>query len=302
MTDLKKKIEIIKELLRDCDGVLIGAGAGLSVAAGLNETNLKFKEKFKDFVDAYDFKDFYSGGFYPFETEEEKWAYFARYFVTYQEYNSIPLYEDILKLVKDKDYFVITTNVDGCFEKAGFDTNKLFATQGDFVHIQCPTPCHKKLYESTSLFKEMVEKTNERKIPTELLPKCPKCGKVMRSYLRDDDSFIEDDYWLQHCDAYSRFIERNKDKKILLLEFGIGFNTPSIIRFPFERRTMEYEKWHLVRFNREYSGISLPDKYGLKIVNDWDSIKSLKLQNDFQNRFIPVPEDINDVINKLLLE
>jgi len=251
MTELNKKIELIRELLKDCDGILIGAGAGLSLAAGLNEANLKYTEKFKDFVDAYGFKDFYSGGFYPFETPEEKWAYFARYFVTYKEYKTVTLYENILKLIKDKEYFIITTNVDGCFEKAGFDISKMFATQGDFVHIQCPTPCHKKLYESTDLFKEMVEKTKDRKIPTDLLPKCPKCGKIMKSYLRDDDSFIEDDYWYQQADAYSNFIKKNKDKKILLLEFGVGFNTPTIIRFPFERRTMEYEKWNLVRFNSD---------------------------------------------------
>jgi len=300
MSELNKKIEIIKQLIKDCDCVLIGAGAGLSVAAGLDNKGLKFEENMKDFIDAYGFKDFYSGGFYPYKTQEEKWAYFARYFVCYLNSKSTELYENILKLVKEKDYFIITTNVDGHFEKSGFDVSKMFATQGDFINIQCSVPCHDKLYESTELFKEMVAKTKDRKIPTELLPKCPKCGKPMRTHLRENEAFVEDDYWYQQSEKYLDFLKRNKDKKVLLLEFGVGFNTPTIIRFPFEKRTTENKNWNLVRFNHDYSGLTMESGFSFKVVNDWSTIKSLKLKNDFQNRFIPISEDINLVIKQLL--
>jgi NAD-dependent SIR2 family protein deacetylase len=300
MSELDKKIEIIKQLLQDCDSVLIGAGAGLSVAAGLDNKGLNFEENMKDFIKEYGFKDFYSGGFYPYKTPEEKWAYFARYFMCYYNSKSTELYENILKLVKDKEYFIITTNVDGHFEKSGFDISKMFATQGDFVNIQCSEPCHNKLYESIELFKEMVAKTKDRKIPTELIPKCPKCGKIMKYHLRESEEFVEDDYWYQQSSKYMDFLKRNKDKKVLLLEFGVGFNTPTIIRFPFEKKTMENKNWNLVRFNREYSGITIESGYNLQIINDWDTIKSLKLKNNYQNRFIPISEDTNEVIRILL--
>ncbi|ORX87445.1 DHS-like NAD/FAD-binding domain-containing protein [Anaeromyces robustus] len=297
---LSRKIESLKKLISDCDCVLIGAGAGLSVAAGLDNKGLKFEEVMKDFIDEYGFTDFYSGGFYPFRTEEEKWAYFARYFVTYLDSKSTELYENIFKLVKNKEYFIITTNVDGHFEKSGFDKSKIFATQGDFIHLQCAKACHDKLYNSEELFREMVEKTKDRKIPTELLPKCPVCGGPMKYYLRDDEYFIEDDYWHQQCEAYSDFIKKNEDKKVLLLEFGVGFNTPTIIRLPFERRTTENKNWNLVRFNKDYSGITIESGHYLKIINDWDVIKTLKHRNNFQDRFIPFSEDVNEIIKELL--
>jgi len=300
MSEFNQKIETIKELLKDCDAVLIGAGAGLSVAAGLDNNGLNFNENFKDFIDAYHITDLYSGGFQKFSCDEEKWAYFSRYFITYYNTKSTSLYENILKLINGKDYFVITTNVDGHFEKSNFDKNKIFATQGDFISIQCSEPCHKKVYESIDLFKEMVEKTKDRKFPSELLPKCPKCGKIMDYHLRGSENFVEDDYWHQQCDAYLNFVKKNKDKKVLVLEFGVGFNTPSIIRFPFEKRTAENENWHLVRINRDYSGLTMEDDYGFRILNDWDSIKSLKMRNNFQNRFIPISEDTNEVIQRLL--
>jgi len=298
MSELDEKIEIIKKLIKESDSILIGAGAGLSVAAGLTEKNLNFEENFKEFIDAYNIKDLYSGGFYPYKTLNEKWGYFSRNCVTYIDAKSTPLYKNILKLIKDKDYFVLTTNVDGQFEKSGFDTNRVFATQGDFINLQCSVPCHNKLYESIDLLKEMVAKTKNRMIPTELIPKCPKCGKPMTTHLRVDSSFVMDDYWYQQNDAYKNFITKNKDKKVLLLEFGVGFNTPSIIRFPFERQTIHNENWYLVRFNKEYSGLIASGEY--ETLNDWKKIKSLHLDNDFQNRFIPISDDINEVIDILL--
>jgi len=298
MSELDKKIEIIKKLIKESDSILIGAGAGLSAAAGLTEENLNFEENFKDFIDAYNIKDLYTGGFYPYETLNEKWGYFSRNCVTYINTKSTPLYENILKLIKDKDYFVLTTNVDGQFEKSGFDLSRVFATQGDFINLQCSVPCHNKLYESIDLLKEMVAKTKDRKIPDELIPKCPLCGKPMTTHLRVDSAFVMDDYWYQQNDAYKNFVKSNKDKKVLLLEFGVGFNTPTIIRFPFERQTIHNENWYLVRFNRDYSGLLVPGEYDT--LNDWEKLKSLNLENNFQNRFIPISEDINEVINILL--
>ncbi|OUM56642.1 hypothetical protein PIROE2DRAFT_18648 [Piromyces sp. E2] len=300
MTEIYEKVEIIKSLINDCDCILIGAGAGLSIAAGLDNKGLKFEERFKDFVDAYGIKDFYSGGFYPFKTKEEKWAFFARYFVTYLDHESTKLYENILKLVQNKDYFIITTNVDGNFEKSGFNPDKIFEMQGDFISIQCPTPCHNKVYESIDLFREMVKKTENRKIPTELLPKCPKCGEIMRTHLRENSAFVEDDRWHQQNKAYLNFIKKNKNKKMILLEMGVGFNTPTIIRFPFEEKTINNKKWNLIRFNKEYSGLIAHTTRGIDVINDWEIIKSLKLKNDFQQRFIPISEDTNEIINKLL--
>ncbi|ORX44724.1 A1pp-domain-containing protein [Piromyces finnis] len=299
MSELDKKVKIIKELLNDCDSILIGAGAGLSLAAGLDEAHLNFEETFKDFIEVYHIKDIYSGGFQPFSTLEEKWGYFSRNCVSYIDTKSTQLYENILKLVKNKEYFVITTNVDGHFEKSGFDTNNIFATQGDFINLQCSVPCHNKLYESIDLLKEMVKNAKGRFIPTELIPKCPKCGKPMTTHLRIDSSFVMDDYWYQQNDAYNNFINKNKNKKLLLLEFGVGFNTPSIIRFPFERETLKNENWNLIRFNKDFSGF-VANNMDSSTLNDWDSIKSLKLKNNFQNRFIPIADDINEVINKLL--
>jgi len=298
--ELSEKLKIIKRLLKESDSILIGAGAGLSVAAGLSDSDLKFEEKFKDFIDVYGFTSIYSGGFYSFSTPEEKWGYLSRNCVIYIDTQSTELYENIFKLVKDKEYFVLTTNVDGHFEKSGFDTNKLFATQGDFVNLQCSVPCHNKLYESVDLLKEMVRKTKDRKIPTELIPKCPMCGQPMTTHLRVDGAFVMDDYWYQQNEAYTNFIKANKDKKVLLLEFGVGFNTPTIIRFPFERETMNNEKWFLVRFNKDYSGLILQGNWDYDTINDWETIKSYHLKNNFQDRFIPISEDINKVIKALL--
>ncbi|ORX83281.1 A1pp-domain-containing protein [Anaeromyces robustus] len=297
--ELSMKIDIIKKLLKECDGILIGAGAGLSVAAGLDNKGLHFEENFKDFIDSYGITDLYSGGFYPYQTPEEKWGYFSRNCVTYIDSKPTKLYKDILKLVKNKNYFVLTTNVDDHFEKGGFDTDKIFATQGDFIHLQCSVPCHNKLYESIDLLKEMVARTKDRKIPTELIPICPKCGEPMTTHLRMDHSFVMDDYWYQQNERYINFINNNKDKKILVLEFGVGFNTPSIIRFPFERYTMNNENWYLIRFNKEYSGLIVRD-YDDTTLNDWKILKSIKYKNDFQNRFIPISEDINEIIKRLL--
>ncbi|KAG4105591.1 DHS-like NAD/FAD-binding domain-containing protein [Neocallimastix lanati (nom. inval.)] len=297
--ELTQKIELIKKLIKESDSILIGGGAGLSLAAGLDNEGLKFEENFKDFIEAYGFTDLYSGGFYPFKTIEEKWGYFSRNCVTYIDATATKLYKDLLRLVKEKDYFVLTTNVDDQFEKAGFPSQKIFATQGDFTHLQCSIPCHNKLYESIDLLKEMVSKTVDRKIPTELIPKCPRCGKPMTTHLRVDNAFVMDEYWYQQQAAYEAFLHRNEDKRLLLLEFGVGFNTPSIIRFPFERQTMQHEEWHLVRFNKDYAGLIVRGYPG-DTLNDWAMLKTLRYPNHFQDRFIPVSEDLNEVVKRLL--
>jgi len=299
--ELDEKIAIIKKWLKDCDAILIGAGAGLSVAAGLSDADLNFEVVFKDFIEEYGMTSIYAGAFTPFPSPEEKWAYYARNSVVYIDAPSKPLYHKILKLVQPHDYFILTTNVDGQFEKSGFLQNQVFATQGDFTHLQCSVPCHDQLYESVDHLKEMVRQTRRRKIPTSLLPTCPKCGQPMVSHLRMDQSFVMNEDWYRQNEAYHQFVQRYQDKKLLLLEFGVGFNTPSIIRFPFERQTMNHEKWTLVRLNKDYPGLILQNARE-DTVNDWKYLQSLPLKNEFQHRFIPIADDINEVIDRLLEE
>ena len=247
MTDYSK----IKNLINRADAIIIGAGAGLTEAAGIHYNDERFKGEFKDFIKKYHFKDLYTAGFYPFKTEEEKWAYWAKHiYYAYFERKHISLYQKLYNLVKNKNYFVITTNVDGQFINNGFDTNKVFEVQGSYSKLQCSIPCHNKLYDDEKIVKEMIDNTSDDlKIPTKLVPKCPVCRKNMEVNLRCDDTFVEDNHWHKLHDEYVKFINENKDKKLLLIEFGVGFNTPSIIRFPFEKMTLEFPNTWLIRVN-----------------------------------------------------
>ena len=231
-------IERLKAALRDCDAVVIGAGSGLSTAAGFTYTGERFEKYFSDFAAKYGIQDMYSGGFYPFPTMEEFWAYWSRYIYINRYMDAPkPVYDDLLKLVQDKDYFVITTNVDHCFQKAGFDKKRLFYTQGDYGLFQCSEPCCLETFDNEAVIQEMVERQKDMKIPSELLPVCPHCGKPLTMNLRSDDTFVEDEGWHRAAERYENFLCTHEGQKILFLELGVGYNTPVIIKYPFWQMT-----------------------------------------------------------------
>ena len=233
-------LERLKAALRDCDAVVIGAGSGLSTAAGFTYNGERFEKYFPDFAAKYGIKDMYSGGFYPFPTQEEFWAYWSRYIYINRYMDAPkPVYNDLLKLVQDKDYFVITTNVDHCFQKAGFDKKRLFYTQGDYGLFQCSEPCCQETFDNEAVIREMVKRQEDMKIPTELLPTCPHCGKPLTMNLRSDDTFVENKGWHRAAERYENFLRTRAGQKILFLELGVGYNTPVIIKYPFWQMTAE---------------------------------------------------------------
>ncbi len=238
MKSNSEPIERLQTVLQDCDAVVIGAGSGLSTAAGFTYTGERFEKYFSDFAAKYGIKDMYSGGFYPFPTQEEFWAYWSRYiFINRYLDAPKPVYEDLLNLVRDKDYFVITTNVDHCFQKAGFDKKRLFYTQGDYGLFQCSEPCCQETFENETVIREMMGRQEDMKIPTELLPVCPRCGKPMTMNLRSDNKFVEDEGWHRAAERYENFLRTREKQKILFLELGVGYNTPVIIKYPFWQMT-----------------------------------------------------------------
>lgn len=180
----------------------------------------------------------YSGGFYPFESLEEYWAYWSRY-IYINRYMDVDngTYKRLFELVKDKDYFVLTTNVDHQFQKAGFAKDRLFYTQGDYGLFQCSQPCHNATYDNEELIRNMVAQQTDMKVPTELIPHCPVCGKPMTMNLRCDESFVQDEGWYAAASRYENFIRSHKDSNILFLELGVGNNTPVIIKYPFWKMT-----------------------------------------------------------------
>ncbi|MBQ3947618.1 MAG: Sir2 silent information regulator family NAD-dependent deacetylase [Ruminococcus sp.] len=236
--DYSDKLERLKKEIETADAIVIGAGAGLSTAAGFTYSGERLQRYFSDFVEKYDFSDMYSGGFYPFSTPEEQWAYWSRY-IYINRYMDVDngTYRLLFELMKDKDYFVITTNVDHQFQKAGFDKHRLFYTQGDYGLWQCSVPCHQKTYDNEETVKAMFEQQKNMRVPSELIPHCPVCGKPMSMNLRADDTFVEDDGWHMAAERYNEFLRRHKGLHVLFLELGVGMNTPAIIKYPFWKMT-----------------------------------------------------------------
>lgn len=234
--DYSEQLNKLKTALGNADAVMIGAGSGLSNSAGLTYSGERFFKYFADFHAKYGITDIYSGGFYPYETLEEYWAWWSRH-IYYNRYVEPPkpVYDKLYELVKDKDYFVITTNVDHCFQKAGFDKKRLFYTQGDYGLFQCSAGCHNKTYDNGQLIRRMVDEQKNMKIPSVLIPYCPVCGRPMTTNLRCDNSFIQDEGWNSACDRYEKFLKNNGNKKIVYFELGVGGNTPVIIKYPFRR-------------------------------------------------------------------
>ncbi len=249
--DISLQRNRLKEALQGAEAVIIGAGAGLSTAAGFTYSGERFEKYFSDFGEKYGFRNMYAGGFYPYRTLEEHWAYWSRYiFVNRYMDPPKPVYQQLFGLVKDKDYFVITTNVDHCFQKAGFDKTRLFYTQGDYGLFQCSAPCHNRTYDNEEQVRRMVAEQRDMRIPTELIPRCPVCGKPMTMNLRSDDTFVEDEGWFAACGRYEEFLNAHKKGTVLYLELGVGYNTPAIIKYPFWKLTAQNKRAAYVCINR----------------------------------------------------
>lgn len=271
-------LQRLKHEIQTADAILIGAGAGLSTSAGFTYTGKRFTDTFADFISKYGFRDMYSGGFYPFETLEEHWAYWSRY-IYINRYQDAPkdTYADLLALVQGKDYFVLTTNVDHCFQKAGFDKHRLFYTQGDYGLWQCSGPCHDKTYDNEAVIRKMVAEQKDMRVPSELVPRCPVCGAPMSMNLRADATFVEDEGWHRAAERYQDFIRRHEGMRVLYLELGVGMNTPGIIKYPF---------WKMVYQNPRaaYACVNLSEAY---------------CPAEIRKRSICIDEDIDKVLKKL---
>lgn len=233
-----EQIDKLKKEIENADAIVIGAGAGMSTAAGFSYSGDRFEKYFSDFHKKYGFSDMYSGGFYPYETLEEYWAWWSRHiWINRYAITAGKPYMDLLNIIKDKDYFVLTTNVDHQFQLAGFDKKRLFYTQGDYGLWQCSKACHNKTYDNKETVYNMVSEQKDMKIPTELIPKCPVCGATMTMNLRCDNFFVQDKGWYAAAGRYEDFIRRHKNLHILFLELGVGANTPVIIKYPFWQMT-----------------------------------------------------------------
>ena len=239
MTD-RNELRRLKTAINEADAIVVGAGAGLSTSAGFTYSGERFERLFPDFIAKYGFEDMYSAGFYPYDTPEEQWAFWSRY-IWCNRYEPAPkdTYDKLLKLLAGKDFFVITTNVDHQFQKAGFPKGRLFYTQGDYGLWQCSVPCHNRTYDNYDVVKRMVEEQRDMRVPSELVPHCPVCGKPMSMNLRADDTFVEDAGWHAAAERYAAYLRAHQTGRVLYLELGVGGNTPVIIKYPFWRYTYD---------------------------------------------------------------
>ena len=278
MSDYSAQIEWLRAALDAADAVVIGAGAGLSTAAGFAYSDERFVRYFSDFEKKYGFHDMYSGGFYPFPTREEFWAYWSRYiFINRYQDAPKPVYDELLELVRDKDYFVITTNVDHCFQEAGFDKKRLFYTQGDYGLFQCSKPCCQETFDNEAVIREMLERQENMRVPAELIPTCPHCGRPLTLNLRCDDSFVEDEGWHRAAERYENFLRTRGGQRVLFMELGVGYNTPVIIKYPFWRMAAKNP-------NAVYACVNLDGA---------DSMRGI------EERSILIEADIGDVVRRL---
>ena len=242
--------------------------------AGLTYGGRRFTDHFGEFIEKYGteyMRDMYSAGFYPFPTEEAKWGYWSKHaWMNRIEPGALPLYQAVYDLVKGKPHFVLTTNVDHQFWKAGFSDEDIFATQGDYGEIQCEKGCHPKVYDAIGMFTQMNQARKDCLIPSYMVPRCPVCGGRMAMHLRCDQYFVEDEHWHEAAGHYAAFLKKYEKKKEALLELGVGFNTPTIIRFPFEQRMREHENWSLIRLNMEEAFV--PESFGERAVGIGEDI------------------------------
>ena len=275
----ESKIEYLKNEIEKADAIVIGAGAGLSTSAGFTYSGERFEKYFFDFSKKFGIGDIYSGGFYQFPDKETTWAWWARHIYFNRYINPTkPVYRDLFSIVKDKEYFVITTNVDHLFQREGFDKKRLFYTQGDYGLFQSVNPQNQNTYDneewvlkaieaqgfkknSEGIFEVPENKKISMKIPTELIPKCPDGSDVIMN-LRADSSFVEDEGWHRASKNYYNFLEKNKDKHILFLELGVGNNTPVIIKYPFWQMTMENKNaiYACINYNEAFCPTQIKDR------------------------------------------
>lgn len=273
------QIERLKKEFEAAKTIVIGAGAGLSTSAGFVYDGERFRQYFSDFEEKYRFHDMYSGGFYPYNTLEEHWAYWSRYIYINRYMDAPnPVYSELFELVKEKDYFVLTTNVDHCFQKAGFDKKRLFYTQGDYGLFQCSEPCCNETFENEDIVRQMVERQKDMRIPSELLPVCPHCGKPLTMNLRSDNRFVEDEGWHRAAERYNNFLRTRKNQRILFLELGVGYNTPVIIKYPF---------WQMTAKNRNATYVCI--NYGEAVC-----------PQEIKKQSICIDSDIGKVIESIL--
>ena len=277
-TQVRRSVEKVKKKIENADAVVIGAGAGLSTSAGFTYSGKRFEDNFADFIEKYGFKDMYTAGFYPYKTLEEHWAYWSRY-IFINRYQSAPksVYSDLYNLVQDKDYFVLTTNVDHCFQKAGFDKHRLFYTQGDYGLWQCSKPCHDTTYDNGTIIKKMVAEQKNMRIPSSLIPYCPLCGLPMSMNLRADNTFVEDNGWHTAAKRYQDFLHCHKRLKILYLELGVGSNTPGIIKYPF---------WQMTYNNPNASYVSI-------------NLSNASIPEEISRQSVCIDHDIGDILKQL---
>ena len=273
------QIEKLKKEFEAAETIVIGAGAGLSTSAGFVYDGERFRQYFSDFEEKYGFHDMYSGGFYPYNTLEEHWAYWSRYIYINRYMDAPkPVYSELFELVKEKDYFILTTNVDHCFQKAGFDKKRLFYTQGDYGLFQCSEPCCNETFENEDIMRQMVERQKDMRIPSELLPVCPHSGKPLTMNLRSDNRFVEDEGWHRAAERYNNFLRTRKNQRILFLELGVGYNTPVIIKYPF---------WQMTAKNRNATYVCI--NYGEAVC-----------PQEIKKQSICIDSDIGKVIESIL--
>ena len=269
-------IERLCEALDTADAVVIGAGAGLSASAGLTYFGERFERYFSDFRAKYGIRDMYSGGFFPFDGPEEHWAWWSRQImVNRYERAPKPVYDALLNLVKGRDYFVLTTNVDHQFQLAGFDKKRLFYTQGDYGLWQCSGPCHQETYENEETVRRMFAEQKDMRVPSALVPYCPRCGRPMTMNLRCDNTFVQDKGWYEAAGRYGDFLRRHTGTRVLLLELGVGGNTPVIIKYPFWKMAMQDK-------NITYACINQEEAYAPR---------------ELQKRSVCIAEDIGAVLS-----
>lgn len=253
-SDYQYRIRCAGKVLRSADYILIGGGAGLSDAAGLRYSGRRFTDNFAPFIAKYGFDDLYTSSFYHFNSSEEKWAYWAKHIsINRYEESATALYRDLFHLVNGKRYFVLTTNVDDQFRKAGFPKDKVFSVQGDYGYFQCAMGCHNTLYDNEIQIAEMLRQMEDCRIPSELVPRCPVCNGEMEVNVNKDPYFVRDTRWHNSVRRYLAFLRVCARKKVVFLELGVGFNTPGIIRFPFEALVHANPNAVLIRVNRDHT-------------------------------------------------
>lgn len=279
---MNNTLSTAKQKIINADYILIGAGAGFSAAAGLTYSGERFTKHFQAFIERYGISDMYSAAFYPFSTEEEKWAYWAEHiWLNRFAPPALPLYQKLLALVQDKNYFVITTNVESQFAKAGFDPSKIFEVQGNYGELQCAKPCHQQVYDNEMLVQKWRSQQQNCQIPNALIPKCPVCGGKMAMHLRVDHRFVETEQWHTAHDRYREFAQQALQGNTVYLELGVGFNTPTIIRKPFENMVYHNPQGSLIRFNRDYpNGVANNAQKTFAFTQNADELLDYFLQKD----------------------